>query len=184
MFEGDHAKSGGSRFLSFILSLAVMVALVWGFTSLIKIYLVDMYYIPSGSMEETIMTNDYVLGEKVSYYFRSVEPGDIVVFENPELTSQKLIKRVVATEGQIVNFSDGKLVVDGVEQSEPYTNGRVSEALGNLTYPYEVPEGCVFVMGDNRTNSRDSRFIGPIEVKSIESRAVLIYWPLNDFGLL
>lgn len=184
MFDGEHVKSQGSKALNFVLSLVLMFLLVLGISEVLRTFVLGMYYIPSGSMEETIMTGDYVLGEKISYQFREPESGDIVTFRSPELNSQLLIKRVVATSGQIVNFSDGKLVVDGVEQDEPYTNGKESEAVGNLTYPYTVPEGYVFVMGDNRTNSRDSRFIGPIEVSKIEARAVLIYWPISDVGTL
>lgn len=188
MLQGEHAEKKSSKVLNFILSLAVMIALVWGLSVALRTFVIDMYYIPSGSMEKTIMTGDYVMGEKISYRFGEPQVGDIVVFTNPSLESQNLIKRVVATEGQIVNFSDGKLVVDGVTQDEPYTNGRASLPASSsdveISYPYTVPKGCVFVMGDNRTNSRDSRFIGAIEVSTIQSKAVLVYFPFSDFKTL
>jgi signal peptidase I len=100
-----------------------------------------------------------------------------------------LIKRVIATGGQTVDLRDGRVYVDDVLQNEPYTHGEPSLALRSylfeeITYPYTVPPGGLWVMGDNRTNSQDSRYFGAIPESSVTGKALFIYWPLTDIGLL
>lgn len=140
-------------------------------------------------METTIMTGDRLFAEKVSYHFTDVQPGDIVVFSDPQVPSRVLVKRVIATEGQTVSMSGGTLYIDGVAQSEPYVTGEtypLSQTAGNvsISYPYVVPEGEVWVMGDNRENSSDSRYFGSIDEDTIFGKAILTYWPLDRIGLL
>ena len=170
-----------------LVKLVFVVALVFGLSWLLREFVFQAYEIPSGSMEETIMTGDMVFAEKVSYYFRDVQQGDIVTFTDPNNSERTLIKRVIAVGGQTVdiNDEDGLVYVDGVALDEDYTIG-LTYTLSNsdITYPYTVPEGYIWVMGDNRTNSQDSRYFGAVPVSSVEARAVLVYWPLTDFGLL
>jgi signal peptidase I len=143
-------------------------------------------------MQPTIEINDRVFAEKVSYHFSSVRPGDIVTFSDPEPGYQDrvLIKRVIATGGQTIDLQDGKVLVDGQILDEPYTHGKESAPLPmqlpgvTLKFPYTVPEGEIWVMGDNRTNSADSRYFGPIDETSVLGHAVLRIWPLDRFGLL
>ena len=136
------------------------------------------------------MTGDMVFSEKVSYYFRDVEPGDIVTFNDPLSPGRVLIKRVIAVGGQVVdiNNDDGLVYVDGEPLQEPYTDRlpsyRLDNSIANVTYPYRVPEGELWVMGDNRTNSQDSRYFGSIDRDTVTGRGALIYWPLDHFGLL
>ena len=149
----------------------------------------QLSWVPSGSMENTIMTGDRVYAEKVSYLFRDPQPGDIVTFQDPEIPGRVLIKRCIAVGGQTVDLVDGRVVVDGVALDEPYTRGLPSEplktALGvEVSYPYTVPEGHLWVMGDNRTNSNDSRYFGAVDEDTLTGRAALVYWPFNNFGLL
>lgn len=170
--------------LSVVLTLAAIVLASW----LLRSFVFQSYEIPSASMEETIMTGDLVFSEKVSYRFGDPAPGDIVTFEDPEIPSRTLIKRVIATEGQTVDLKDGSVYIDGVKQFEPYTDGKPSYPLANsseeISYPYTVPAGEVWVMGDNRTNSQDSRYFGSVPVSSISGKAVLVYWPIDQFGML
>ena len=170
--------------LSVVLTLAAIVLASY----LLRTFVFQSYEIPSASMEETIMTGDLVFSEKVSYRFGDPEPGDIVTFEDPEIPSRTLIKRVIATEGQTVDLKDGSVYIDGLKQFEPYTDGKPSYPLANsseeITYPYTVPAGEVWVMGDNRTNSQDSRYFGSVPVSSISGKAVLVYWPIDQFGML
>ena len=170
------------KFLGWIGWAAFAFLLVW-----LKLTFVHQAFgIPTGSMESTIMTGDSVYTEKVSYYFRDPEPGDIVTFQDPEIPGRVLIKRCIAVGGQTVVVDDGGSVrVDGVALSEPYTDGLPSYPLaGDVSYPYTVPEGHIWVMGDNRTNSQDSRFFGAVPVDTVTGRGALVYWPLNNFGLL
>ena len=189
MDSGQHAtrRQPGilRRFLSFVICVAVVLAAAWG----IRAYVIEPFEVPSASMETTIMTGDRLFAEKVSYHFSDVQPGDIVVFSDPQVPSRVLVKRVIATEGQTVSMSGGVLYIDGVVQSEPYTTGEtypLSQTAGNvsISYPYTVPKGEVWVMGDNRENSSDSRYFGPIDSNTIFGKAVLIYWPLDRIGLL
>lgn len=189
MDSGQHAtrRQPGilRRFLSFVICIAVVLAAAWG----IRTYVVEPFEVPSASMETTIMTGDRLFAEKVSYHFTDVQPGDIVVFSDPQVPSRVLVKRVIATEGQTVSMSGGTLYIDGVAQSEPYVTGEtypLSQTAGNvsISYPYVVPEGEVWVMGDNRENSSDSRYFGSIDEDTIFGKAILTYWPLENWSFI
>ena len=189
MDSGQHADRQSPGILRTFLSLLVMVAFVFGLSWVLRTYVFQAYEIPSGSMEETIMVGDMVFSEKVSYYFRDPEPGDIVTFQDPEIPGRVLIKRCIAVGGQTVDLVDGRVVVDGVALDEPYTRGEPSYPLTpyyglTIDYPYTVPEGGLWVMGDNRTNSQDSRYFGAIKESSVTGKAIFIYWPLTDVGPL
>ena len=190
MDSGQHAEEQPNRVLRSILSLLFMVAIVVLATIALRMFVFVPYEIPSGSMEETIMTGDMVFSEKVSYYFRDPERGDIVTFDDPEVEGRTLIKRVVAVGGQTVDFADGRVVVDGVPLDEWYTRGKQSFPLSrtaadvSIDYPYTVPAGCIWVMGDNRTSSQDSRYFGAIPIASVSGRAALVYWPFQHIGAL
>lgn len=189
MDSGRHAENRAPSIVRTFFSLLVMAAFVFGLSWLLRTFVFQAYEIPSGSMETTIMTGDMVFSEKVSYYFRDPEPGDIVTFQDPEIPGRMLIKRCIAVGGQSVDLVDGRVVVDGVALSEPYTNGLASEPLvsavgADITYPYTVPAGYLWVMGDNRTNSQDSRYFGAIDSQRVTGRGALVYWPISDIGLL
>lgn len=188
MGYGQHAASraggvirGIFSWVGYILFVAV---LVW----LLQAFVVRPYAIPSGSMEETIAVGDHVWSEKISYYMRDIEQGDIVTFADPEIAGRTLIKRVIATEGQTVELYGGVVYIDGMPLDEPYALGPsepLRTAVGvEITYPYTVPEGCIWVMGDNRTDSADSRYFGSIDASTVSGRAVAIYWPLDHLGVL
>lgn len=188
MYSGEHAvkKKGFLRSaLSLVLTLALIVLAAWA----LRTFVFQAYTVPSGSMEDTIMTGDNVFSEKITYYTSDPQPGDIVTFQDPEIPSRTLIKRVIATGGQTVQLIDGKVYVDGQELDEPYTDGKESWPLVSsfgspVVYPYTVPEGELWVMGDNRTNSQDSRYFGSIPISSVTGKAVFIYWPINSIGPL
>jgi signal peptidase I len=155
---------------------------------LIRTYVVEFYEIPSGSMLETIQEGDRVIGEKLSYRVSEPKAGDIITFEDPVSSGTTLIKRVIATGGQTVDLIDGSVYVDGEKLDESYTLGKQSlpldeQAAGvTISYPYTVPEGYLWVMGDNRTNSLDSRYFGAIPISSVSSRVIWTYWPLSSWG--
>lgn len=190
MDAGQHADTQSSGILRGILSFLLMVAFVVAATFFLRLFVFVPYEIPSGSMEDTIMTGDMVFSEKVSYYFRSPQPGDIVTFDDPEVDGRTLIKRVIAVGGQTVDLVDGNVIVDGVTLDEPYIGGKQSFPLSRtadgveVSFPYTVPRGSVWVMGDNRTSSQDSRYFGAIPVSSITGRGAVIYWPFDHAGIL
>jgi signal peptidase I len=179
--RGKGKKGGG--LLEFLFILIGAFALVFGF---VRPFVVEAFYIPSGSMIPTLEVGDRVLVNKFIYRFEEPERGDVVVFEsvepNEDGSRDDLIKRVVAVGGDEVAVRDGTLFINGEPQDEPYVNGEFPDA--SFFGPTVIPEGHVFAMGDNRSNSRDSRFFGPVPVENIEGEAFVVFWPLSRIGLL
>lgn len=178
-------------FRSLVEWLAI-VAIACGLMLVVRTFVIEPYVVPTGSMEDTIEIGDQVFAQKVTTNLgMSPQAGDIIVFRNPDGSSDHdvLVKRVIATAGQTVEMVDGRVLVDGQALDEPYTIGQsqplASQAPGVIIrYPYTVPEGCIWVMGDNRENSADSRYFGAVEVDDVIGVVVLRYWPLHRFGTL
>ncbi|HJA28566.1 MAG TPA: signal peptidase I [Candidatus Olsenella pullicola] len=158
--------------------------------AILRLFVIGVYYVPSGSMLNTIHEGDLLLGEMVSLHFEGPKTGDVVTFDSPLTDGETLVKRVIAVGGQTIDLVDGVVYVDGEPLVEPYTEGKPTESLSDylgsagISYPYVVPEGTIWVMGDNRTNSKDSRFFGPVSVDDVTSRVLFIYWPLSHVGAL
>ncbi|HUR48662.1 MAG TPA: signal peptidase I [Acidimicrobiales bacterium] len=153
---------------------------------LIKTFLFQAFFIPSASMQPTLQIGDRVLVNKLSYKFGDIDRGDLVVFKRPDLPADSaavvrdLIKRVIALPGETVEARDGAIYINGKKLNEPYLpSGTISENLPSQV----VPAGRIWVMGDNRTNSRDSRVLGPIDIDTIHGRAFVRIWPLGEFKL-
>jgi len=186
--EDEEERSTVSVVLEWVavVAAAIIVAL------LIRTFVAEVYLIPSGSMLETIQEGDRLIGEKITYRTSDPQQGDIVTFIDPDGSGVTLIKRVIATSGQTVDLVDGVVYVDGEALDEPYVGDTETWPLDqkadfideDITYPYTVPEGCLWVMGDNRTNSLDSRYFGAVSVDDVTSRAVVIFWPPSDAGAL
>ena len=173
------------------LEWAVIIGIAVGVALLVRAFVVEPYVIPSESMLQTIKVSDKVLGEKISYRFSDPEPGDIVTFVDPEDPDTTLIKRVIATPGQTVDLQDGKVVVDGQVLDEPYAVGEswplpIQSSIldAPVSFPYTLGEDEYWVMGDNRENSLDSRYFGPISRGAITSRAWVIFWPPSEMKVL
>ncbi len=140
-------------------------------------------YVPSGSMESTIMTGSRMFGLRVTYWFSDPQRGDIIVFKYPDDPSQDFVKRVIGLPGDIVEIKQGVTYVNGEVLDEPYLN----ETPAKLDFgPYVVPDDCYFVMGDNRNNSNDSRKWKNTYVPRsyVLGKAMFCYWPLNRIGVL
>ncbi len=120
----------------------------------------------------------------ISNLFYTPEYGDIVVIHT-DMEEEAIIKRIIATEGQEVDidFLTGEVKVDGVVLDEPYINNLTLDS-GDVSFPVTVPDGCVFVLGDNRSVSLDSRYsdVGMVSIDDILGRVVLRIYPLNQFG--
>jgi len=159
--------------------IAVLVAL------LVRTFVLQSFYIPSGSMFDTLKINNRVVVNKLSYHLHSIHRGDIVVFNRPKnvnITDKDLIKRVIGLPGETVSAHGGSVYVGTRRLTEPYIQ---SSCHGTADFsPITVPAHDIFVMGDNRCNSYDSRFFGPISQHLVVGRAFLLIWPLSRFGAL
>lgn len=181
-------QPGMPAWLDFLVTAVITIAVVL----FVRAFVADTYEVPTGSMLETIQLGDRLVGEKISYRFREPRAGEVVTFEDPTDPNITLIKRIIATEGQTVDLIGGAVYVDGVELDEPYVLGKASEPIArhastldeDISYPFVVPEGCVWVMGDNRTNSLDSRYFGAVSTDALTARALFIFWPPSDVGTL
>ncbi|MHB1323076.1 MAG: signal peptidase I [Coriobacteriia bacterium] len=163
--------------------LVMMVALAFLLASGIRAFVIQPYVIPTSSMEPTIEISDRVLANKFVYRFSEPQAGDIVVLDDPTETVQTLIKRVVATGGQTVDIENGGVLIDGVPIDEPYSQGAPTEPM-IIDMPYTVPEGSVWLMGDNRPNSADSRVFGAVPLSDINGKAFFTFWPVDRMGSL
>lgn len=165
---------------------------------LIRSFVFEAFFIPSASMEPTLYPGYRVVVNRLSYDLHSVHTGDIVVFRRPPSDTSTdagdLIKRVIALPGQTLYVHNCAVYINGKELAQPYLpNGwqdpgseycTTWDGDDNLPNPYTVPKGDYFVMGDNRTNSDDSRFWGPLPGKYIVGRAFIKIWPISHIGFL
>lgn len=173
-----------------IIYAAIILAAI-GTVLLMRAFVIEPFCIPTESMCDTLEVGDSVLAEKITLEFGgTVSQGDIIVFENPEKDPGKdvLCKRVVARGGQTVDLKDGSVYIDGKKIAEDYAKGGsyplyIGKAK-RISYPYKVPEGELWVMGDNRENSADSRYFGAIPEDSVIGICVMRYLPMNRFGFL
>ena len=165
---------------------------IWDYAKIILIVFVIAYLlghfvyinarIPSGSMEQTIMTGDRVFGNRLAYKTKDPERFDIVIFEYPDDPSQLFVKRVIGLPGETVNIVDGKVYINDSE--EPLDDSFCPEVPEGSFGPYEVPEGSYFMLGDNRNHSMDSRYWQNtfVEKDAILAQVAVRYWPLNKMG--
>ena len=163
-----------------VLTVVVAFVLVFG---VVRPFVIEAYRIPSESMVPTLEVGDRILANKFIYHFTDPKKGDIIVFDSvDEEDDQTLVKRVVGVAGDEIQVEDGVLFVNGEAQNEPYLN---QELPFRGSYgPTEVPEGHIFVMGDNRGNSADSRVFGPLPLENVKGEAFVRFWPISKIGSL
>ena len=188
--------------------LPILVVIAFAIALLLKSFVVQAFYIPSASMEPTLLVGDRVLVEKVSARFGEPGRGDVVVFEKdfgvpqpeegrgvvervgdafrelfgfPVGGKQDFIKRVIAVEGDTIEGRDGHVLVNGEMVEESYLpEGVQTSEFG----PVDIPDDMIFVMGDNRNNSDDSRNFGPVPLDTVVGEAFILIWPPSDFATL
>lgn len=166
--------------LSFLKELPILIISAVLIAWIVKSFIVQPFYIPSNSMIPTLKPQDRVIVNKLIYRVRDPQPGDIVVFIPPNDSKNDYIKRIIAIEGQSIEVSKGKVYIDGKLMEEKY----VSSWKDRSNYgPVKVKEEHIFVMGDNRPNSFDSRVFGPVKKDKIIGKAMVIYWPPSRINL-
>ena len=197
--DGENESSLSTRTIVewiVVVAGAVLVALV------LKTFVVQAFFIPSESMQPTLFVDDRVLVSKITYRLRDVKRGDIVVFEHPTTVergteNKDLIKRVIALPGESLFFEGGQVHVNGQLLAEPYLppGTETDPAPANEAYerdgsrhqctrlePCVVPAEALWVMGDNRPRSQDSRYIGPVPLSEVIGRSFVIIWPPSRIG--
>jgi signal peptidase I len=189
MTQATFQKSTAREYFESIV-VAVILALF------IRTFVVQAFKIPSGSMLPTLQIGDHILVNKFVYGarieipltqislgrlpgVRVPRPGDVIVFIWPKDRSKDFIKRIVAVEGQTVEIRDRRVYVNGQAWDDPHAKWGSGGGAGRNYGPYTVPQGTVFVMGDNRDQSYDSRFWGAVPIEDIKGLALVIYWSWN-----
>lgn len=148
-------ESFGKAFLREFIGFLKLFAVAFIAAYLITHFVIINAYVPTGSMTNTIMENDRLIGSRLSYVFGDPQRGDIIIFKYPDDESQNFVKRIIGIPGDVIEISDGKVYINGEEQNEPY----IKEPMDTYeTLYYIVPENSYFVMGDNRNSSKDSRY--------------------------
>jgi len=177
---GESPPLSGRQFLRQLLGDVlgtILPAIVVAF--LITHFIGERTVVLGQSMEPNLFQNQQLIIDKLSYHFRTPERGEIVVVD-VETSDIPYIKRVVGLPGETLEIRNNRVIINGEVLSEPY----LSEVWQRDYGPVEIPEGHVFVMGDNRNVSQDSRSIGPVAIDAIIARAWARVWPVEDVGLL
>ncbi len=151
----------------------------------IIVFVIQAFFIPSGSMEPTLRTGDRILVGKFTYRIWEIQRGDIIVFRYPLNPNKDFVKRVVGLPGERVDIKDGLVMINGKPLNEVYPTALPGSdrACASNYGPETVPDDALFVLGDNRCNSEDSRFFGFVPIKNVVGRALAVYWPLDRVGL-
>jgi signal peptidase I len=185
--DGGDALTGvapagsGPRPRRWILEWSVVLVVAVGLAVAVRAFVLQTYFIPSPSMEPTLLIGDRILVDKVSYHLHDVKRGDIVVFAKPpkevaDPSIKDLVKRVIGLPGDTVSSSGGRVYINGKPLHEPWLPpGTVTTGIATQ----RIPPNEYFVMGDNRADSQDSRFFGPIPRSLIVGRVILRIWPFS-----
>jgi signal peptidase I len=155
------------------LALAVVISVV------LNLFVVQVTEVRQRSMETTLLQNDRVLVSKLDYRFGTPQRGDIIVFNPPIDSSIPYVKRVIAVGGERIDLRDGNVFVNGQPVDIPQAHGATSPQAPSITYPFTVPQGDIFVLGDNRQQSSDSRTFGPVPSANIIGKVIVRFWPLD-----
>ena len=182
--KGKKKKSKLHEYVEIVVT-AVVLALI------VRALIIQSYHIPSESMEDTLLKGDFLFANKFLYgakvpfvdarlpKIRDPKPGDIVIFKFPGDRKTDYIKRCIAVEGQTVELKGTHLFIDGVEKQESYAKYLHGDVPRRDFGPYLVPRGHVLVFGDNRDNSYDSRYWGPLDKKLLRGKALFLYFSLD-----
>lgn len=180
--EGNRQRSAANKKKSAVREWAEAIVIAVVLALAIRTFVVQAFKIPSGSMLPTLQIGDHILVNKFIYWFTAPERGDIIVFKFPQDEGRDFIKRVIGLPGETIEIRGKQVFINGKPLEEPYAIHLDARVMGNPHSPRDsfgpvtVPEGHLFVMGDNRDHSMDSRFWGFLDLKKVKGKAFLIYW--------
>ncbi|MFN2150633.1 MAG: signal peptidase I [Anaerolineales bacterium] len=174
--ETEESSSGGSSFWNFLRD--VLETLVLSVVLFVAINAISARIrVDGSSMVPTLNDGEFVMVNRLAYKFGSPKHGDVVVFHYPRDPQQEYIKRIIGLPGDTVEISNGHVYVNGQQLIEPYI-----AAAPRSQGEWAIPEGEVFVLGDNRNNSQDSRSFGSVSMDNMIGKAIFIYWPPTEWG--
>ncbi|EKU70496.1 signal peptidase I [Selenomonas sp. F0473] len=171
-----------NKTVSEIKDWAISIVFAVALAMFIRTFIVELYVVDGPSMRPTLESAERLVVNKFIYRFRAPEKGEVLVFQYPRDPSRDFIKRVIATPGDTVEIREGRVLVNDQLLVEDYILEKTRSEYPKTT----VPAGHIFVMGDNRNNSEDSRFadVGFVPYDLIKGKAVLVFWPLSSYKTL
>lgn len=181
-------KSPVRRVLSELVSWIPVILVAMAIATVLNAYVILNATVPTGSMMDTIMKKDRMVGNRLAYLNSDPKRGDIIIFKAPDKPEELYVKRVIGLPGETVKITDGKIYINDSET--PLNEDYIYDEHGNPwtdTWPvYNVPEDSYFVLGDNRNNSHDARYWNNTYVKrdAILAEAMCVYWPISDMKML
>lgn len=174
----EEKKSMGEEAKDWIVSIIAAIAVAM----FIRTFIVELYVVDGPSMRPTLQHEERLVVNKFIYYLRNPQKGEVVIFRYPRDPSRDFIKRVIATAGDTVEIKEGRVYVNDQLLMEDYILEKTRTEYPKVT----IPEGTIFVMGDNRNNSEDSRFsdVGFVPLDLVKGKAVFIFWPIDELKTL
>ena len=174
----EKERSTAEEIKDWVVSIVIAVALAM----FIRTFIVELYVVDGPSMRPTLESEERLVVNKFIYRFRPPEKGEVLVFQYPRDPSRDFIKRVIATPGDTIEIREGRVLVNDQLLTEDYILEKTRSEYPKST----VPEGRIFVMGDNRNNSEDSRFadVGFVPYDLIKGEALLVFWPISQYKTL
>jgi signal peptidase I len=176
--EQAHSKRKRSGFLSFVVD--IFETLVLSVVLFVSVNIISARIRVDGdSMVPTLISGEYVVVNRMSYRLGNPHRGDIIVFHFPRNPAEEYIKRIIGLPGDVIEVMNGAVYINGQPLDESYLDVKL-----NYTGKWEVPQGQLFVLGDNRNNSSDSHDWGTVPMNYVVGKAVMVYWPPPEWGLI
>ncbi len=175
------------KLLEFVMEILETVTFVGSLFIVVYLFMMQPHQVRGSSMDATFHNGEYILTNKLTYRFGPYKRGDVIVFKSPDNKDVDFIKRIIGLPGDKVMIKDGKVVLNGVALNEKYIQGTTMAHEGGFmkdSTEVQVPAGHLFVMGDNRPRSSDSRTFGPVPQQDIIGKVFFRYFPSNKVGTI
>ncbi len=173
--------------IDFVMDILETVVFVGSLFIVIYLFILTPNQVKGASMEPTFHSGDYILTSRITYKFRNPQRGDVIVFKSPKNPDIEYIKRIIGLPGDKILIENGEVYVNGIKLEETYISAKTNLWEGGFVQEgkaIEVPDGYLFVMGDNRPRSSDSREFGPIPFDSVVGQVFYRYFPTSVMGAI